>query len=184
MRKRYLLMAFLVLGAPLAWAVDVYRHETGAGGAVEFSDKPRSGAEKLEIRVPARTAPPPASTAGQAAPVAPAAPAADQPQAYQSLEIQQPANDDTLRDNEGNVTVVLQLAPPLQPEFGHSLVLMMDGRPVEAPGLNTSFQLRNVDRGSHLLQAFVLDAVGKTVFASAKSTFHLHRQIVRRTPAP
>ena len=183
MRKpRAPLLSLLLLAATCAHAVAVYRHQAGDGGTVEFSDKPRVGADKLDIRVPLRKSPPPSAAPApgteQAAPSA----ADVQPQPYQALEISTPRNDDTVRDNAGNVGVELRLIPPLQPQFGHSLVLLMDGRPAEAPGLNTRFELRNVERGSHTLQAFVLDAVGKTLFASAKSTFHLHRASVRQTP--
>ena len=180
---RTLIAIVLVAAGPWAGAVEIYRHQGGDGRAVEFSDKPRVGAEKVEIKVPLRPAPLPAAAAPATAGAAPAS-ADAQPQPYRSLQITQPLNDDALRDNEGNVGVALQLVPPLQPQFGHSLVLLMDGRPVEAPGLKTSFELRNVDRGSHTLQAFVLDAVGKTVFQSGTTTFHLQRQIVRRKPAP
>ena len=180
---RCLIAAVLSAGTPWAGAVEIYRHQGGDGGAVEFSDKPRTGAEKVEIKVPLRPAPMPAASA-PATPGAAAASTDAQPIPYQALQITQPLNDEALRDNEGNVSVALQLVPPLQPQFGHSLVLLMDGRPVEAPGLKTSFELQNVDRGSHTLQAFVLDAVGKTVFQSGTTTFHLQRQFVRRKPAP
>ena len=182
MRKRSLALLSLLCCAPWVGAVEVYRHQSGDGRAVEFSDKPRVGAEKLDIRLPSRQVQPPSASPATGAETAAAPATGDQPLPYQTLEISTPRNDDTLRDNNGNVTVALQLEPPLQPQFGHSLVLLMDGRPVEAPGLKTNFELSNVDRGSHTLQAFVLDAIGKTLFASAKSTFHLQRAIVRKPP--
>lgn len=69
---------------------------------------------------------------------------------YKHLRIVQPADDSTLRDNAGDVTVTLSVDPPLRRQDG--IVLFMDDRQV-AQGQQTRFQLSNIDRGTHTLYA-------------------------------
>jgi hypothetical protein len=51
--------------------------------------------------------------------------------------------------------------------------------------VSTVFQLHNVDRGTHSLQAVVLDQAGRTVESSPSVSFHLLRRfVVRPKPKP
>ena len=87
MAKKLLLTAGLLLVACSTGAIEVYRHQGGDGRPVEFSDKPRVGAEKFDVRVPTRTAPPATAPAQPGATGAVAPATGDQPQPYQTLEI-------------------------------------------------------------------------------------------------
>jgi hypothetical protein len=101
-------------------------------------------------------------------------------QAYTSLRISAPANDASLRDNAGNVTVVADLAPELQ--AGHSLQLYLDGQLVQTTASGSTFQLANVDRGTHQVEVRVVSASGETLIASSPTTFHMQRRSVILQP--
>lgn len=102
------------------------------------------------------------------------------PVSYQSLEIASPANDEGLRDNAGTVTVNARLQPRL--DVGHAMQVLLDGE-VRQTGQTSSFQLINVDRGTHSVQVRVVDANGNILIASAPTTFHLQRRSVLQQPA-
>jgi hypothetical protein len=69
---------------------------------------------------------------------------------YKHFRIDQPTDDSTLRDNAGNVTVVLSVNPPLRRQ--DNIVLFMDDQQV-AQAQQPRFQLSNIDRGTHILFA-------------------------------
>ena len=51
---------------------------------------------------------------------------------------------------------------------------MMDGQPLETPYTGGEMFLTNVERGTHTLQAEVVNRAGNTLFASQAVTFHVH----------
>lgn len=87
-----------------------------------------------------------------------------------NVAIVQPANEETVHDNEGKVVVQVAISPDLAP--GDRIVLLLDGRPVGAQG-GTTFALSGIERGAHTLQAQVVDASSAPLTASAPVTFHL-----------
>jgi len=104
----------------------------------------------------------------------------DEPAAsYYRFGIASPENDASVRQNAGNVTVEVALEPALSPD--HRLQLLLDGTPVRT-GRETTFELVNVDRGTHSLSARVLDPSGAAVLESTPSVFHLQRYSVLTAP--
>jgi len=95
------------------------------------------------------------------------------PAQYLSLTIRAPANDANIRENTGSFSVFASLDPPLRPD--HSLQLLLDKVPAATAGRDAIFTLSNVDRGTHTLQAQVVDDSGAVVFAGQPSVFHLQR---------
>jgi hypothetical protein len=91
---------------------------------------------------------------------------------YTKLDIMAPANDSTIRDNAGNVSVNLALEPPLQE--GDLASLTLDGKDIWK-GQATSLALSNVDRGTHTLEATIKNAQGATLITSPSVIFHLLR---------
>jgi hypothetical protein len=90
-------------------------------------------------------------------------------QAYE-IAIVQPADDETVHDNLGNVTVQVAVSPGLAQ--GNRIVLLLDGQPV-AQGAATGFALSGIERGSHALQAQVVGSGGATLAASPPVNFHM-----------
>lgn len=91
---------------------------------------------------------------------------------YTALVIQSPANDETIRENTGNLTVVAALTPEIRP--GHRLRLLLDGVLV-GEGSQAVFDLLNIDRGSHTLTTELVDQSGTVLISSSTTTFHMMR---------
>ncbi|HMM76163.1 MAG TPA: DUF4124 domain-containing protein [Gammaproteobacteria bacterium] len=171
-----LLLLLFCLSLPGTQAADAWR-SIDAEGNVEYSDTPRPGAVRIELPEP-RTVP-----ARLPEPVAETLPATAEETtrelprnavAYREIAIVDPANDDTLRDNGGNLLVSVRLKPALQKQFGHRLQLLLDGA-VYATGAVSNFAITELDRGTHTVQAVVLGLDGAPLASSAPVTFHLHR---------
>lgn len=99
---------------------------------------------------------------------------------YTQLTIIEPANDSAVRANGGQVSVKLDLQPPLHE--GDSMAIMLDGKEI-GQGKSTLLNLTNVDRGSHTLQAAVKNAEGGTVISSSPITFHVLRTSIQQRKA-
>lgn len=166
-RRLLPLLLSLCVALPLPLAAEVYKR-TLPDGSVEFTDKPpEKNARPMELpplnTVPAPVRATPAATAGQGAAVT---------SPYQSLAISSPAPDATVRENNGAITVTLTLSPELA--RNHHYTVLLDGKP---GGSSTSGQvtLRNIERGTHTLQARVEDLTGRILITSPPQTVHLRR---------
>jgi hypothetical protein len=87
-----------------------------------------------------------------------------------NIAIVRPAAEETVHSNEGNMTVSVGVPRRIAP--GNQVVILLDGREV-ARGAGTSFPLTSVERGSHTLQARVVDGNGNVLVASQPVTFHM-----------
>ncbi len=170
-RLIFVLLAVLVGGAVMAQA---YRW-VDEDGVVHYSDRPREGAEQIvlpkpnTVTVPRRPAPSQAS-----APVEAEAPA-EEPFRYTSLEIVAPVAEETLWNIEGVLNVSLNVQPALQP--GHQVRVFFDGgEPQIVDG--TSFQLQEVWRGVHNIQAEILDETGRMMVRSRTNRFYVQQNTI------
>lgn len=99
---------------------------------------------------------------------------AAQARAYDALRIAVPADEETVHDNNGDVRVIVRVSPPLDAQAGDRIVLLLDGHPA-ASGRTTRYELEDVDRGTHNLQAQVAAADGSVLEASPVVTFYMWR---------
>jgi hypothetical protein len=91
---------------------------------------------------------------------------------YTLLNIASPKEDQMIvAANAGNASIQLQIQPPLQ--AGHEVSLVMDGKVVDK-GAKLHFELKNIFRGSHLLQAKIKHQ-GKLLISSPKRRIHVQR---------
>lgn len=150
-------------------------------GNISYSDEPPSdNTEKLTppeltvtpaIKVPAKK---PAETA-------PKMPAPFF--GYKEFSITSPANDQTIRNNQGNIDVSFSSKPTLNTELGHYISVEMDGKTVRNKLKSSSVRLENTDRGSHTIKARLKDKNGLTLMSSQSVTIHLHRiSILHKKP--
>ena len=168
-RLCYTVALLLPFAAGLA-AGQVYRW-VDADGVVHYSDQPHPGAEEVELELaPAISMPRAAPRAGRPA----AAPEPEAAPAYQSLTVASPAAEETLWNIAGVLDVTLNLQPALQP--GHQVRVYFDGTPQEVSG--TQFQLQEVWRGEHNLQAEVLDESGNLMIRSEPIRFYVQQTTI------
>ncbi len=167
-RTILVLLGLLAAGAAIA---DTWMWEDDEG-VVHYSDRPHPGAERVVIDEP-NTSKAPARRAQT-----PANGDAEQdtgPLRYNSLEVSTPGAEETLWNIEGVLNVSLSLSPALQP--GHQVRVYFDGSPQMVSG--TSFQLQEVYRGVHNLQAEVLDETGSMMIRSRTNRFYVQQSTVR-----
>jgi hypothetical protein len=175
MRTRlfFFVIALLATSAVLAQA---YRW-IDEDGIVHYSDKPSEGAERIILPSDNRV------VRRQRAAQAPAAarPGGDQqaapaPFAYDSLTVVSPAAEETLWNIEGVLNVNLDIRPALQ--SGHRVRVYFDGNEQMVSG--PAFQIEEVYRGVHNLQAEVVDATGKLMIRSVPNRFYVQQNTIKK----
>ncbi len=170
---RYLLVLLILIAVPQVQSA-VYKW-TDTEGNVQYSDRPLDQAEKL--RVPGLTVDNLAAPVKEAAsPGEDAAGTNAEEQAnkgYIQFEMMEPEQGMTIRSDEGEVAVGILLQPPLQP--GHKIHLYLDASPVKNNFISTQLILRKVSRGTHQLEARIIDDQGETHANSPIVNFHMRR---------
>lgn len=139
-------------------------------GKVVFTDKPIPGSKAVTIKTDVNVVKTPKPTFRK--------PSTDKPDdsekkpfQYKMLAIDTPKDDEGIRANDGNVNVVIAITPNLQE--GHSVQLRLDGNDTGQPQKIPYFSLSGVERGTHQLQAVVInDGSGDVVQSSDSISFH------------
>lgn len=167
----------LSLSAPLLCAQTVYTW-VDENGVLHMSDTPNSGAKSVQLPDLEGAAPPPQveSTQSLAKPneatkaLTKATKKEELPPL--SLSLQSPSHDETIRSNQGLITIQVQTNRKL--DIGEQLQLMFDGNRYGAPQTSTLWQLKNIERGTHIIavQAF---RSGKLIASTSPISVHLHR---------
>lgn len=173
METRTILVLLGLLISSLAAGTEAYKW-TDEDGVVHYSDRPVPGATRIVLAEPNRSrSPAPQRKDATAAEQEPARDSA--PAGYESLVVTTPGAEETLWNIEGVLNVSLALNPGLQP--GHQVRVYFDGQPRLVQG--TSFQLEEVWRGVHNLQAEVLDETGRLMIRSRTNRFYVQQSTVR-----
>ena len=102
---------------------------------------------------------------------------------YQQLILIHPIDDQTVRDDLGNVTLQWRSEPELATNEQHYFEVLLDGVAMGNKLEQTSITLNNIDRGTHTVQIQLLNSNGMQLTTSQAVTFHLHRfSRIRRAP--
>ena len=152
-------IGFVILSSLLAVAEDTVYRSTDKNGNAVFTDQATENAQEIEIKETAtytETVPTYKPTSKKKN--------ENKSMGYTSLSILQPASEEAIRSNSGNLTVSYSLQPAL--ESKHSTELLIDGSPVQSSGSGGSFSLTNIDRGTHTLIVQVIDDSGSVLITS------------------
>lgn len=170
--RKTALIACLALLAASALEAQVYRW-VDEEGVVHYSDTPHPGAE--EIFLPDSSSSSRSTTGFGAQPRTPRNAREEQDGGqtfdYESLTFAAPAPEETLWNIEGELTVRLNLQPALRQ--GHQVRVYFDGEPRPVEGLQ--FALQEVYRGTHNLQAEVLNESGQLMIRSEPLRFYVQQ---------
>lgn len=175
-KRLVLLFAGLLAVASTTASAQAYRWVDDAG-IVHYSDRPQPGAEQIALPKP-NTSNRLSSRSSNTTRSNPSADAAEKPKApvrYESFTVVSPAPEETLWNIDGALNVSLALSPALQP--GHQVRVYFDGQARIVTSAN--FQLENVYRGAHNLQAEILDETGKLMIRSQASRFYVQQNKVQ-----
>lgn len=164
-------VALIAVLAASAAPAQVYRW-VDEDGVVHYSDTPHPGAEEIQLPDDGPTAPGRAFESLQRTPPTngdeaqqPATPG------YERVRFVAPAPEETLWNIGGELTVRLDVQPALRP--GHQVRVYFDGEPRPASGLTV--ELQEVWRGTHNLQAEVLNEQGQLMIRSEPIRFYVHQ---------
>jgi len=174
--KRMVIVVWLLALPAWVGATEVFR-SPDSGNGVEFTDRPGTASQRIEILPPATVAPLPGSQPAPTPAVSGAAVAAR----YTRLTISEPAAEATI-NNQAETAVAAELTPALQSALGHRLQFFLDGKAVAEPGTSARITLPEVDRGAHVLVVRILNAEGRPLRASAPSSFYVHRHSILKPP--
>lgn len=177
MRLFIVVSALVAAGSVLAQA---YRW-VDEDGIVHYSDRPHEGAERIVLpsdnRV-VRTAPrPPAEPPTMAARrTGERQQLEQQPPVfrYESLTISSPGAEETLWNIEGVLNVALRVSPALRPE--DQVRVYFDGEEQLVSG--TNFQIQEVWRGVHNIQAEIVDSTGRLMARSLPNRFYVQQNSI------
>jgi hypothetical protein len=98
--------------------------------------------------------------------------------AYSSFSIVSPVNNQGVRANNGDVTVVLKLVPDLLP--GHTIMLSINGQNDGQiiTGEDLAIELTNLSRGLHTIEATVFDEEDTVLIRAGPVSFNVLRVAV------
>lgn len=167
MKSPMLLLLFAALAVSAAEPAKVYTWKDEKG-VVHYSDKPHANATELTVEHSPSYAIPKADTnilKPQEQPVASGP--------RWQLSITSPAQEETVRENEGKLTVVVDLSP--QMIRGQRLQLFMDGQPFGPARTVPVIEVDNVDRGEHQIKVQLINRDNKIAAESPSRLFYMQR---------
>lgn len=166
-RYRYFLLSSLFVASYACGQAQIYQ-SVDAHGALSFSDTPSAGSQPYVLTganisdfsasavTPTTTTSSVSETAGSGAAVA----------AY-AVSIVQPADQTTIH-NQSPIAITISIQPGLK--TGDMAQLMVDGAPLGAPQTALQFTIQDLIRGTHQVQARVVNPQGQTLVMSLPIT--------------
>lgn len=92
-----------------------------------------------------------------------------------------PTNDEVVWPSDtgiGSLDVSIKVDPELKES--NFIVYDIDGKPFYGPTRETSVNLQNIDRGTHILQVKIVNEQNKVLAETKPFTFHMKRPFTRR----
>ncbi len=172
---KVIIPVLLLLATPAL--ADVYKTVT-PDGEVIYSDVKTRGAKQMNVPK-AQTYTPPPLPVPVNQPVVP-----EEKAAYSTFTIDSPVNEETIRDNLGNISLLVTLEPELVAKDGHRIQYFLDGKPHGRKTVDLQKTLVNVERGEHQLSAVVVDNDGKVIIDSEPVTIYLKRESIKHPNNP
>ena len=171
MLKFILTLYCIVLSVSVA-AETVYK-KTNPDGSVEFTDQASQDSEEVKVREPTTY-------------TAPRLPRLNLPSKKlspglnYSLVITKPVNN-TIIHNKIDIVVSVTLQPALNRRYNHKIRYQLAGQSIVSE--NDSVTFKNVNRGTHRIEASIINAEGEVVSPVASTVFHLKR-FFKKPPPP
>ncbi len=162
---------FLLLVISMPVMAEVYTW-VGADGNRHYGDRPpESGTSATKVPESVYASPAVGWVSESLGPVSEESPKVESGY-YKSIEILRPANDDSVRNTNGDVQVVIYSDPPLR--RGDLFTLYLDNEVVYENFSGDVRILNGVDRGTHTLRVSIFGRDAKPLISSEPTTFHLH----------
>lgn len=92
---------------------------------------------------------------------------------YRRVAIVQPQAGITIPPGQLDLVIQVGIEPALQP--GHLVEILMNGRSLGRPAAATSMRIENLERGTHRIEAIIINAEGRRIAASQSVEFFVKR---------
>ncbi|MES9992558.1 MAG: DUF4124 domain-containing protein [Candidatus Thiodiazotropha sp.] len=162
-----ILLITLLMALPL-FARDVYKY-ISEDGEVIYSERYHPDAERIKVTDKERGSSVPQADLSEEELAAAAG-------EYNTFSIVRPGDNETIRSDEGTVPVGISLTPNLAE--GHVIHLYVDGTKLDSDVKQTQVILQQLSRGTHSLQAKIVNSEGESLKDSNSITFHLRQAAV------
>ncbi|NKF52160.1 DUF4124 domain-containing protein [Shewanella sp. WXL01] len=166
-----LLLLISLITISLSSVAAVYRW-VDENGKVHYSDEPRENATEVQLNDNTQNN----ITVVQPTPITRSTKPSPDAQPNYKVVIASPAEEATIRDNNGNITVTANIEPKLPK--GAFFTLSLNGQLKVQPQTSSIFRLTNIDRGAHTIVVNVVTQNGKVLASSPARTVFLHRASV------
>ncbi|WNC69119.1 DUF4124 domain-containing protein [Thalassotalea nanhaiensis] len=164
----FVILFFTLLAPATAASSKIYVWRN-ANGDLVYSDSPKPGAEEIAEEIEIKNKQTVISSVNTT--VLDISPRVVQEE-YQ-VQISQPEDHATIRDNSGSIYISGRVAPVFK--RGFKVRLLMNGEAHGEPQTRSVFILRDVDRGEHKIKLELLNNQGKVIASSKERTVYLHR---------
>ncbi|NRA54368.1 MAG: hypothetical protein HRU23_09515 [Gammaproteobacteria bacterium] len=155
-------------------ATTVYK-KVHADGSISYSDQQFTGAVATEVTLKNTSKLPSTVVKHQQNSSLKKPPQVSKPP---EVSIVSPQPQQTIRANDGNLTIVVQSTPSLNDEL--KVQLYINNTPYQNPSQATVFNVKNVDRGEVRIKAELLNQFGNILATSSETIVYLHRARVNR----
>ncbi len=98
---------------------------------------------------------------------------------YTDFDIVSPKDNQTIW-NDPDLGVSVQLKPALNTAEGHTIWLLMNGKPLVKNSQSLTLQIGRTDRGAHQLQAQVRNKDGKIIVRTRTIIVHIKNTVIPR----
>ncbi len=159
----------LILGLPTLGEGQVYKVVDDKGNVTYTDRPPPVGSGERVSLPPINTQPGIEVPPRQEAETTPQ----EENQGYRRVDIIQPPEGLTLPPGQLDLVVQARLEPVLQ--AGHLIRFVLNGTPLASPASATSIHLENLLRGTHRIEAEVLDERGRVIAVSPPVEFYVLR---------
>ncbi len=169
---RFLMLLLLLVTTHATQAEDTYQWKT-ANGTTAFSDKPLSNtATKIKIpsptlvTLPHTTSKEITTTNEQIS------------EAYQSIRMITPETGTYFSVPPTSLLLSAEVIPNLQ--VGDQMIFTQDGAAFPVQN-GTSYTVTNLERGTHIYQAHIINAAGKIMMSSDTVTIEIHQPTITQS---
>ena len=179
---KYCFPFILLLSICFSLQAAVYKHVDDEGNVIKYADVPQKPGDKpINVPPPAmefESTTPPASTIFK-----PSTSSSKQSEkeerkpvtAYVAVTIMNMQDDQGIRANGGVFPIKLASQPVLDNEAGHRYAIVIDDKQHQTSD-KANFELQNLERGTHSIQAQVIDTDSSVLASSSPITIHILRR--------
>jgi len=164
-----------LLATSMLYAATVYK-KVNKDGSVEYSDSPFPGASEVKLKDIDKQNTLPAFKKPQSLISKPSSKSST---VKPDIHIVSPLNGDTLRDNEGNITIVVQKEGKQKKKY--KTQILVNGVPVGKPSQASVISLKNINRGELKIKAQLLSRTGNILATTPETVVYMHRVSVIRS---